>query len=164
MAEPAWAMADSGGSGSDPAQQSGFRATQDGGGDRIEVDVAGHADIVAARRAGRELAQQCGFRTVDCAQIATAISELARNICLYAGRGRVILRMLEEAGRCGIEVVAEDTGPGIVDLDLAMQDGYTTSRGLGLGLPGTKRLMDDFELQTTVGVGTTVRVCKWRRR
>jgi serine/threonine-protein kinase RsbT len=126
-----------------------------------EIEIATHADIVAARRAGRDMAAQTGFRAVDCAQIATAISELARNICLYAGKGRVELRLIEQPGRRGIEVVAEDSGPGIADPELAMCDGYTTSHGLGLGLPGTKRLMDEFELTTAKGVGTTVRIRKW---
>jgi serine/threonine-protein kinase RsbT len=129
-----------------------------------QVAVATHADIVAARRAGREMAERMGFRPVDCAQIATAISELARNICLYAGTGRVHLRALDAGGRPGIEIVAEDEGPGIADPELAMRDGYSTSRGLGLGLPGTRRLMDEFEITTKPGVGTTVCARKWRGR
>lgn len=130
----------------------------------VHMDIASHTDIVAARRAGRDLAAQIGFKPVDCAQIATAISELARNICLYAGRGKVRLVVIESGSRRGIEVVAEDQGPGIADVELAMRDGYTTSRGLGLGLPGTKRLMDEFELQTAVRVGTTIRTRKWLGR
>jgi serine/threonine-protein kinase RsbT len=129
-----------------------------------ETVIATHGDIVAARRAGRDLAAQNGFKPVDCAQIATAISELARNICLYAGSGRLYLRVLEDHGRRGIEIVAEDQGPGIADPELAMRDGYSTSRGLGLGLPGSKRLMDEFELTTAAGVGTTVRTRKWLGR
>jgi len=129
-----------------------------------ETAIATHNDIVVARRIGRDMAAASGFRAVDCAQIATAISELARNICLYAGSGRVSLRLVEDGGRRGIEVVAEDGGPGIKDIPLAMRDGYSTSNGLGLGLPGTKRLMDDFELQSTVGVGTVIRTRKWLGR
>ena len=130
----------------------------------VDIAVSNHGDIVAARRAGRDLAAQSGFKPVDCAQIATAISELARNICLYAGSGRLHLRVLDDHGRRGIEIVAEDEGPGIADPELAMRDGYSTSRGLGLGLPGSKRLMDEFELTTAVGVGTTVRTRKWLGR
>lgn len=129
------------------------------------MDIATHADIVTARRLGRDLAAAHGFRAVDCAQIATAISELARNIYLYAGRGRLGLRLLEDNGRGrGIEILAEDEGPGIRDLELAMRDGYSTSHGLGLGLPGTRRLMDEFELNSMVGAGTVVRTCKWAKR
>ena len=127
----------------------------------VQIEVVNYMDIVAARRAGREMAVQCGFKPVDCAQIATAISELARNIYLYAKQGRISIAPVEDQHRSGLEIVAEDHGPGIVDVELAMRDGYTTSRGLGLGLPGTKRLMDDFELTTTVRVGTTVRTRKW---
>jgi serine/threonine-protein kinase RsbT len=140
------------------------RARPAGAGDATVMAIACHADIVAARRAGRELAEQRGFKPVDCAQIATAISELARNICLYAGTGTVYLVTLDEGGRAGIEIVAEDHGPGIADPDLAMRDGYSTSRGLGLGLPGTRRLMDEFAITTSPGVGTTVRARKWRGR
>ena len=133
--------------------------------DRIEIAISNHNDIVAARRTGRDLAAEHGFRPVDCAQIATAISELARNICLYAGSGRIVIQLLtDETSRRGIEVVAEDHGPGIADLDLVLRDGYTTSHGLGLGLPGTRRLMDEFELRSTVGVGTTVHAIKWTSR
>ena len=104
-----------------------------------------------------------GFSSTDLTLLATAISEVARNITTYAGEGEVALRVLDEDGRQGIEVLASDEGPGIADVELAMQDGYTTGNGLGLGLPGTRRLVDDFELQTTPGAGTTVRLVKWIR-
>jgi serine/threonine-protein kinase RsbT len=97
------------------------------------------------------------------AVVATAISELARNIVRYAVRGEIILRLVQNNGKRGIEVVAADDGPGIADIGLAMQDGYSTSGGLGLGLPGTRRLMDDFEITSDFGKGTTVTVRRWRR-
>jgi serine/threonine-protein kinase RsbT len=120
-------------------------------------------DIVAARVEGRNLAKEMGFGIIDQARIATAISELARNVVLYAQSGQIILSGLDLDGRLGLQIVCEDEGPGIDDLDLVMRDGYSTMQGLGMGLPGTKRLMDDFEIRSEVGVGTTVRVCKWLR-
>jgi len=127
------------------------------------VSIDCDADIVSARQKGRELASQCGFQTTDLAVIATAISELARNIVRYAVHGEVVLRLLEVNGRRGIEVMATDDGPGIPDITLAMQDGYSTSGGLGLGLPGTRRLMDEFELKSDFGKGTNVTVRRWKR-
>ncbi len=124
----------------------------------VKVDL----DIVLARVEGRNLAKELGFGTIDQARIATAISELARNVVLYAPEGKVTLRaIISDNGERGIEVVCEDTGPGIADVELVMQDGYSTSSGLGMGLPGTKRLMDEFELETELGVGTKVTVRKW---
>jgi serine/threonine-protein kinase RsbT len=120
-------------------------------------------DIVSARVEGRELAKALGFGTIDQARIATAISELARNIVLYAGEGTVTIRAIEQGGRKGVEVICEDRGPGIEDVNLVMRDGYSTSRGLGMGLPGAKRLMDDFEITSRVGEGTRVVVRKWLR-
>jgi len=120
-------------------------------------------DIVSARVEGRDLAKALGFGTIDQARIATAISELTRNIVLYAGEGTVTLRAIERGNKRGIEVVCEDHGPGIEDVDLVMQEGYSTSRGLGMGLPGAKRLMDEFEIQSQVGKGTRVTARKWLR-
>ena len=94
---------------------------------------------------------ELGFSSTDLTLLATAISEVARNITTYAGEGEVALRVLEDGGRAGIEVVASDEGPGIADVELAMQDGYTTGNGLGLGLPGARRLVDEFELRTALG-------------
>ena len=125
--------------------------------------IGSDADIVVAREKGRKLAAQCGFPSTDLAVIATAISELARNIVHYAGRGAIILRLVDEKGRRGVEVVAADDGPGIPDVALAMQDGYSTSRSLGLGLPGVRRLMDEFQIASEFGKGTTVTFRKWRR-
>ena len=121
------------------------------------------ADIVAARQKGRELATQCGFSTTDLAVVATAISELARNIVRYALHGEIILRVVEDRSRRGVEVVAQDDGPGIPDVGRAMDDGFSTSGGLGMGLPGTRRLMDDFEIASDFGKGTQVIVRKWKR-
>ena len=120
-------------------------------------------DIVAARQKGRTLAAQCGLSSTDLAVVATAISELARNIVRYAVRGEIVLRRVENGTKRGIEVVATDDGPGISDVPLAMQDGYSTSGGLGLGLPGVRRLMDEFDIVSRFGKGTTVTVKKWRR-
>jgi serine/threonine-protein kinase RsbT len=127
------------------------------------VPVDRDVDIVSARQKGRELASQCGLPSTNLAIVATAISELARNIVCYAGCGEIILRLVDDHGKRGIEVVAADDGPGIPDVALAMQDGYSTSGGLGLGLPGVRRLMDEFEIVSEFGKGTTVTVRKWKR-
>jgi serine/threonine-protein kinase RsbT len=131
--------------------------------DEIRIPVAVDADIVAARQRGRALASDLGFSPGNATLIATAISELARNILLYAGAGEILLARLEAPDRRGIRVVARDSGPGIPDLQQALQDGFSTSRRLGLGLPGVRRLMDEFEIDTRVGLGTTVVVKKWAR-
>ena len=130
-----------------------------------EVRVAIHreADIVLARQAGRQLAQQLGFSTTDQTLIATAISEVARNIVVYATTGEIALASMDEGGRVGIQVVAIDSGPGIDNKELAMRDGFSTKNSLGLGLPGARRLMDDFVLESEVGRGTTVTMKKWKR-
>ena len=119
-------------------------------------------DIVIARTLARDTAKALGFGAIDQARIATAVSELARNIFLYAGSGSVTVREIEKSGRKGIEIVCEDQGPGIANLELAMQDGFTTSRGMGMGLPGAKRLMDQFEVKTKEGEGTTITCRTWR--
>jgi serine/threonine-protein kinase RsbT len=121
-------------------------------------------DIVTARSVARDVAKVQGFGAVDQARIATAVSELARNIFLYASTGTVTSRPVERNGRKGIEIVCEDQGPGIDSIDQVMQDGYTTSRGMGMGLPGAKRLMDDFEIESKTGVGTKITCRKWRSR
>ena len=125
------------------------------------VPIRQDIDIVAARQQGRALAEQIGFVGSDLTVIATAVSELGRNILSYAGEGTIILRPSQFGGRRGIVVVAHDDGPGIADIELAMQDAYSTSKSLGLGLPGTRRLMDEFEIVSAVGKGTTVTVKKW---
>ena len=124
----------------------------------IERDV----DIVTARQLGRELAASVGFSGSDLTLIATAISEVARNIVVYAERGEIRLQRAQKDGRRGIEVVAADQGPGIPDIERAMQDGFSTGRSLGLGLPGARRLMDEFEIVSEPGKGTMVTMRKWR--
>ncbi len=126
-----------------------------------KVEILAEQDIVIARQRGRAIARELGFSIVDQSRIATSISELARNIFLYAGKGTVHIRPLDKNGKLGIEIVAEDRGPGIRDTKLAMLDGFSTSNGLGMGLPGTQRLMDEFQLNSEPGVGTTVVVRKW---
>jgi serine/threonine-protein kinase RsbT len=125
------------------------------------VPIASASDVVTARQYGRELAAQIGFGGSDLTVIATAISELARNILEYAKKGTITIVQTHKGGRTGIEILARDEGPGIPEIPLALQDGYSTGRGLGLGLPGVKRLMDDFEIVSVVGEGTTVKVRKW---
>jgi serine/threonine-protein kinase RsbT len=128
------------------------------------IAITRDADIVAARQAGREMATQVGFKGSDLTLIATAISELARNIVVYAKHGEIVLATLEEGGRTGLSVVARDEGPGIADVEKAMRDGFSTGGSLGLGLPGARRLMDDFEIESRLGVGTTVTMRKWVTR
>lgn len=120
-------------------------------------------DIVAARQLGRDEAKKIGFGTVDQARITTAISELARNIYLYAKTGRVEIKQIQKNGKIGLRVIAADEGPGIEDLSKAMSDGFTTSGGMGAGMPGVKRLMDEFQVDSVVGGGTTITVIKWVR-
>jgi serine/threonine-protein kinase RsbT len=127
----------------------------------LYVAIEREMDIVTARQKGRELAYSIGFSSTDQTIITLAISEIARNIVDYAGRGRVTLSRLGQGNRLGILIVAEDEGPGIPDIELAMRDGYSTGKGLGLGLPGAKRVMDEFELISAVGIGTTVTMRKW---
>lgn len=131
--------------------------------DETRVPILVDIDIVAARQNGRALAAQLGFSQTDSTLIATAISELARNILLYAKEGEIILSPLNRSEPCGIMVVARDDGPGIVDVALAMRMGYSTSGSLGLGLPGVSRLMDEFDIDTRPGHGTTVTIKKWKR-
>jgi len=118
-------------------------------------------DIVAARQKGRDLAKEIGFGTVNQARIATAISELARNLYLYAEAGKIIFEVINRQGRKGLRIVAIDKGPGIKEISHVMQDGYTTSGGLGAGLPGVKRLMDEFEIESEEAVGTKIATIKW---
>jgi serine/threonine-protein kinase RsbT len=129
----------------------------------LHIPIITEVDIVTARQRGRALAVELGFPSSEQALIATAISELARNIIQYAHRGEVEITVEHDGGRTGIGVVASDQGPGIPDLESALRDGFSTGKGLGLGLPGTKRIMDDFELVSDVGKGTRVAVKKWVR-
>ena len=125
------------------------------------VTISSEVDIVEARQIGREISRQLGFGLTDQARITTGISELARNILVYAGSGRVNIQIIEANGRQGIEILAEDKGPGIANLDQALTDGFSSARGLGMGLPGTKRLMDEFYIETNLGMGTQVVARKW---
>ncbi|EUJ43844.1 anti-sigma regulatory factor [Paenilisteria rocourtiae] len=130
------------------------------------VKIINEWDIVAARQLGRKVSKEIGFGTVDQARITTAISELARNIFLYAGTGEICIEKMVEAGKDGLKIVAKDKGPGIRDVRQVMQDGYTTSGGLGAGLPGVKRLMDTFDLVSSVEEGqqgTIITTQKWVR-
>ncbi len=130
----------------------------------IRVVIVDDADIVRARQQGRETAEKLGLTATESTLVATAISEIARNIMSHAGQGEIQIAMVNVDGTRGIEVVARDEGPGIPDIERAMQDGYSTGPGLGLGLPGASRLMDDFDVTTEVGVGTTVVMRKWRSK
>ena len=127
------------------------------------VVIAADRDIVTARQEGRQLASTLDFSSSDLTVIAVAISEVARNILSYARTGAITLQVVEKNGRRGIMVVAEDAGPGIEDIGLALEDGFSTSGSLGLGLPGARRLMDEFEIHSEVGKGTTVTLRKWAR-
>jgi serine/threonine-protein kinase RsbT len=131
--------------------------------DEVRVPVSSGADIVTARLEGRQLAAKAGFNGSDLTVIATAISEVARNIVEYARKGEIILDIVQDGIKTGLRVEARDDGPGIPNIELAMQDGYSTGRGLGLGLPGTRRLMDEFQIRSNVGEGTTVVATKWIR-
>jgi serine/threonine-protein kinase RsbT len=132
-------------------------------GDEIRVSIERDADLVTARAEGRALAERLGFSRTDGTLIATAISEIARNIVIHAVRGEIVMRSVLEETRFGIVVTALDEGPGIHDIEAAIRDGYPSS-GRGLGLPGARRLMDDFEVSSQEGSGTTVRMVKWRLR
>jgi len=132
--------------------------TQDG----EQVPVARDADVVLARQKAREAAARAGFTGTDLTLIATAVSEIARNIVKFARRGQFSFTVITEPRRTGLLITARDSGPGITDLDRAMRDGYSTYRGLGIGLPGARRLMDQFDIATEVGKGTTVTMTKWR--
>lgn len=129
----------------------------------VRVRLDSDADLIVARRHGRELAIRAGFDPTDVVLVVTAISELARNVLLYAGHGEIGLTLIDDAGKRGIVVTAVDQGPGIPDVAQALEDGYSTSGGLGLGLPGVKRIMDELDIVSRVGRGTTVVAKKWTR-
>lgn len=127
------------------------------------VPIHTETDVILARQAGRALAQRLGFSPVDQARITTAISELARNIVIYGVRGAVSLREVANGtGKCGVELFFDDEGPGIADIPQAMEQGFSSGRGLGAGLPGSRRLMDEFEIQSTPGQGLHIVARKWR--
>jgi serine/threonine-protein kinase RsbT len=129
-----------------------------------EVGIHSESDIVETRRTVRTAATRLGFGVTDVTRIVTAASELARNIFLYAGSGIMRWQALDTGGRIGLELTFEDRGPGITDIAQAMEAGYTSGGGLGMGLPGAKRLMDEFEIASEIGKGTIVTAKKWHRR
>ena len=131
--------------------------------DSIHIRIACDGDVVTARQMGRGLASEVGFKGSDLTLIATAISEIARNIVVYANRGEITFSLIGSGARRGILIVAQDAGPGIPDIAEAMRDGFSTGKSLGLGLPGAKRLMDEFEVASETGAGTTVTMRKWLR-
>ncbi|MEX0783749.1 MAG: anti-sigma regulatory factor [Dehalococcoidia bacterium] len=128
------------------------------------IAISEESDIVAARQRARMFAVELGFRAMDQSRITTAVSELARNVVRYAnnGEGRVHLREIRDDGRVGIEILVEDEGPGIPNIDKAMEQGFSSGTGLGLGLGGTKRLMDEMLIESAPGTGTRITIRKWR--
>ena len=128
------------------------------------IPIESDGDVVTARQRARAMASALELTSTDQTLLATAISEVARNITAYAVRGEVVLSVIEDdGGRRGIRVIARDQGPGIENLELALQDGYTSGGGLGLGLPGARRLVHDFEIETALGRGTKVTLVMWER-
>jgi serine/threonine-protein kinase RsbT len=132
-------------------------------GDETRISIGSDLDIIRARQMGRNEAAKVGFSSTDLTLVATAISELARNIVMYAREGEIILRVVRTSEKHGIVLIARDHGPGIANVRQALQDGFSTSRSLGLGLPGVRRLVDEFEIESEVGKGTIVTVKKWIR-
>jgi serine/threonine-protein kinase RsbT len=132
--------------------------------DEVRVAINADADLVAARAEGRAIAERLGFPRPDPILIATAISEVARNIVVHAGEGEIVLKPWKDANRYGLVVIATDNGPGIRDVEAALRDDYSGRAGLGLGLPGARRLMDDFEIASDADTGTTITMRKWRYR
>src|SRR3954453_10789132 len=132
--------------------------------DEVRIAIAADADLVPARAEGRALAERLGFSRTDATLLATAISEVARNIVVHVGSGEIVMTARREPHRYGLVVVARDEGPGILDLDAALRDGYASRGGLGLGLPGARRLMDEFDVESAPDRGTTITMTKWRNR
>jgi serine/threonine-protein kinase RsbT len=126
------------------------------------LSLISEQDIVAARQQIRKVSQQIGFNIVDQTKIVTAASELARNAVVYGGGGILEWETIDQNGRTGLRLTISDQGPGIEDLTLAMKDGWTSGKGMGLGLPGTKRLVSDFSITSERGVGTKVIVTRWK--
>ncbi|WP_127110663.1 anti-sigma regulatory factor [Pararhodobacter zhoushanensis] len=127
----------------------------------MACQITSDADVVSARQRGRTVAADMGFSRPDQALIATSISELARNIVNYAKTGTIELSLVDRGRKRGLQVVANDNGPGIENLEAAMTDGFSTTRSLGLGLPGTRRMVDDFHIVSEPGKGVRVTVVKW---
>ncbi len=127
----------------------------------MQVEIRTVEDIVTSRSVAKEMARETGFGIVDQTKIATVISELARNIIKYAGEGVLSIAVIKDRNRAGVEITCYDRGPGIEDIALALKEGYSTSRGLGMGLSGAKKLMDEFVIESEAGKGTRVVVRKW---
>jgi len=130
----------------------------------LKIPIESDSDLLAARQEARAIAFELGFSLTAVVGIVTALSEMTRNMLTYAGRGELLIEPVRDGDRSGILISARDEGPGIPDLQKAMMDGYSTSGGLGMGLPGIKRLMDSFEIRTEPEKGTTVIVRKWLER
>jgi serine/threonine-protein kinase RsbT len=131
-------------------------------GDEIKVFISSDMDVVVARQEGRTLAEKLGFSKIDATLVATAISEVARNVIQYVGEGEVVITPLMPHGRVGICIVIRDAGPGIPSVDLALQDQHPSSGRGGLGLPGARRLMNEFDIESQEGQGTTITMVKWK--
>lgn len=129
---------------------------------RILINISSEEDIIVARQKVKEFASEIGFQNMDTIIIATAVSEVTRNVILYAKKGTVEISCIEKSGKEGIQIITSDKGPGIENISLALQDGFSTGQGLGLGLPGTKRLMDEFEIISEISKGTTIIMGKWK--
>ncbi|MBF0525934.1 MAG: anti-sigma regulatory factor [Deltaproteobacteria bacterium] len=127
----------------------------------MQIEIKTVEDIVASRSLAKEMAKEIGFGIVDQTKIATVISELTRNIIKYAVEGLLQISIIESINRKGLEIICEDRGPGIADIELALKPGYSTSRGLGMGLPGAKKLMDELEVSSEMGKGTRITARKW---
>lgn len=131
---------------------------------RLTAPIRSNDDIIRVRRAARDFLEERKFSLIDQTKMITAASELARNILLYAGEGSVEIEGIEEGGRVGVKMTFRDQGPGISDIEQAMHDGFTTGNGLGLGLGGSKRLVNEFEIESTPGKGTRVSILRWKQR
>lgn len=129
----------------------------------VRIGIYDDAHAVVAAQHGRRLAAQLGFSVVGQTALSTALLEIARNIVKYAGEGSITLDVVNDGLRVGITVIARDNGPGIADVELALKDGHSTGKGLGLGLPGARRLMDRFEIASQPGKGTLVVMQKWQQ-
>jgi serine/threonine-protein kinase RsbT len=129
---------------------------------KIEVPIVREQDVVPLRNRVKEYGVKAGMSILNQTKLITATSELVRNLLKYGGGGKVIVEEVSNGRDKGVRVIFSDNGPGIVDVDLAMKDGYSTGKSLGLGLPGTKRLVNEFDLKTEMGVGTTVTIIKWK--
>lgn len=132
-------------------------------GNEVHLKISCPADVVAARQEARALALEAGFSICDSTLITAAISEISRNVLEYAHHGEVTISLLKNGSKNGVKIVVNDNGPGIGDIAQVMKDGYSSRHGMGIGLPGTKRLMDEFEIRSKIGAGTTVIMKKWNR-